>query len=268
MSDHNRTEGSVTLSDASAWMAAWSEKISMDTLVITGGEPTLNPDLAEIIKSARQYWPDAHIKLVTNGEHFSEEVDPIAMLKQVGNATLWVSCHWNIGPSFDLLQQRTWALLNAHGKWKNNHPQVVDEVYLDLEQDSVSVKMAVYSNFVKTYNGATVLMRPWQSTDPVASHSVCASPKNPQLYKNRLYKCPPIANLKDTLALHNLLDNAHWQDYLAYQGYGIDDDLTPFVADVGKPNAKTCTMCVEMRPLAQVPHYEISNVVRKDYHDN
>lgn len=264
MSDHNRTEGSVPLSDAAAWMVSWSEKISMDTLVITGGEPTLNPDLAEIIKSARQHWPDAHIKLITNGEHFGEEVDPIAMLKQVGNATLWISCHWNIGPSFDLLQKRTWALINAHGKWTNKHPQIVDDVYMDIEQDSVSVKMAVYSDFVRTYHGTGILMRPWQSKDPKASHSICSSPNNPQLYKNRLYKCAPIANLKDALTLHSLLDNAHWQDYLAYQGYGIDDDLTAFVADVGKPNTKICTMCADARPLAQVPHYEISNVVRKD----
>jgi MoaA/NifB/PqqE/SkfB family radical SAM enzyme len=70
MSDHNRSEGSVSLADATAWMQSWSEKISMDTLVITGGEPTLNPDLFEIIKTARSCWPDTHIKLVTNGEQF------------------------------------------------------------------------------------------------------------------------------------------------------------------------------------------------------
>ena len=263
MSDHNRSEGSVSLADATAWMQSWSEKITMDTLVITGGEPTLNPDLFEIIKSARSYWPDAHIKLMTNGEHL-HTVDPIAMLKQVGNATLWISCHWNIGPTFDLLQRRTHALINSYGKWTNKHPQVVDDVYLDMEQDSVSVKMAVYSEFVRTYHGTGMLVRPWRSKDPVAAHSICSSPRNPQLYKNRLYKCSPIANVKDILEPQGLLDNALWQDYLSYKGYGVDDDLTAFVQDIGKPNIKICTMCADAKPLAVVPHYDLANVVRKD----
>jgi hypothetical protein len=263
MSDHNRSEGSVSLADAAAWMQAWSEKISMDTLVITGGEPTLNPDLFEIIKSARSHWPDAHIKLMTNGEHFAK-VDPIAVLKEVGNATLWISCHWSFGPSFDLLQKQTHDLINSYGKWTNKHPQVVDSVYLDMEQDSVSVKMAVYGEFVRTYHGTGILIRPWNSKNPTAAHSICSSPSNPQLYKNRLYKCSPIANLKDTLELQGLLDNAHWQDYLSYKGYGVDDDIGSFVQDIGKPNTKICGMCTDAKPLAVVPHYEMANVVRKD----
>jgi hypothetical protein len=109
-----------------------------------------------------------------------------------------------------------------------------------------------------------MLVRPWQSKDPAMAHAICASPNNPQLYKNRLYKCTPIANVKDILGLHGLLDNAHWQDYLNYKGYGVDDDLEAFVQDIGKPNAKICTMCADAKPLAVIQHYELTNVVRKD----
>ena len=263
MSDHNRTEGSVSLADANEWIQTWSEKITMDTLVITGGEPTLNPDLFEIIRSARRHWPDAHIKLVTNGEHF-DKVDPLEVLLEVGNSTLWISCHWNIGPSFDLLQQRTHFLANSHGTWRHHHPEIASDVYLDMRQGTVTINMAVYSEFIRTYHGQGTLMRPWRSKNHEVSHALCASPKNPQLYKNRLYKCSPIANLKGTLELHGLLKNAPWQDYLSYTGYGVDDDLEAFVQDVGMPNAKICTMCSDSKLPTQVPHYEIGNVVRKE----
>jgi hypothetical protein len=79
-----------------------------------------------------------------------------------------------------------------------------------------------------------------------------------------LYKCAPIANVKDALEIQGLLDNALWQDYLSYKGYGINDDIEAFVQDIGKPNTKICTMCADAKPLAMVPHYELANVVRKD----
>lgn len=260
LTDQHGEQGSVTLDTANEWMTTWSNLLTVDTLVITGGEPLLNPDILEIVRSARTHWPDTHIQLVTNGEHF-DTVDPLPVLLEIGNSTLWVSCHWNIGPYFDQLQKRFHAVANANGTWVSHHPEIANGVYLDMRQGTTKITMAVYGEFIKTYHGTGASMRPWRSKDPAMAHAYCGSPNNPQLYNNRLYKCSPIANLKKVLIKHQLDKVGPWQDYLAYKGYGPEDNLEEFVQDIGQPNAKICTMCSDNKQVAQVPHYDIGNVV-------
>ena len=82
------------------------------------------------------------------------------------------------------------------------------------------------------------------------------------LYKNRIYKCGPIANLRDTLELHNLQDDPDWQLYLEYTGFGPADNLTELVNNFDKPN-KICSMCSKNLQDAEVDHYALGSVLEK-----
>jgi organic radical activating enzyme len=50
----------------------WSQRIDIDVITILGGEPLLNPGLADWLKGIRGLWPASEIRLVTNGTRLSQ----------------------------------------------------------------------------------------------------------------------------------------------------------------------------------------------------
>ena len=45
----------------------WGRKVDIDTITIIGGEPTLNPDLINWVSGISRIWPNATLKIATNG---------------------------------------------------------------------------------------------------------------------------------------------------------------------------------------------------------
>ena len=76
-------------------------------------------------------------------------------------------------------------------------------------------------------------LTPFKS-DPAKAHKICGSPNVPILYKNKLYKCAPIANLLD-------LDK---RDKYKYEGVGPNGDVETIVQNINKPES-VCAMCPE-----------------------
>jgi len=61
-------ENNIPLENVLLYIA--QNKKMLDGVVISGGEPTLDPNLSEIIGSIRKVAPDLKIKLDTNGTNF------------------------------------------------------------------------------------------------------------------------------------------------------------------------------------------------------
>ena len=70
-------------------------------------------------------------------------------------------------------------------------------------------------------------------------------------YKNKLYKCPPVANLLDIKP-----------GYTNYTGYSHNDDISEFIQGIGKPEP-VCAMCPEQQSHS-VDHYAKENVYVKN----
>ena len=253
MSDQPR-KGTVSIEEGASWLQQWSERLSLDVVCLFGGEPFMNPDLDRWVRETRKAWPDAHLKIITNGHYLKQRKEIIPTLLEIGNATLQVSCHHRFGPQYVEMKTNLIKLLDDNGTWKNITVDN-DVVHLGMQQGDVIVQLAVFGNFIKPYNGVAQLMRPWDNKNPAAAHALCGSPRNPILYKNRLYKCAPIANLRDTLELHILESNYTWIPYLKYTGYGLEDDLQPYIDDFGKPTPSICTMCCDIKEFAEIDHY-------------
>jgi len=250
MSDNPKT-GGVSIAEGEEWLQAWSQKVNPYTIVLSGGEPLLNPDLEQWLRKTREYFPTSTIKLATNGVHIKDN-KLIPLLMEIGNIIYDVSYHLS-GPTGELLEKELLdQAMAVSDQWHILH-NPMKEVPVSLTLDTVTVQITMFEYFVKPYHGKLGLIRPWRSNGKEASHAACGAPKNPILFKNRLFKCSPIANLRDTLEQHDLLYNADWQEYLKYKGFGLDDDLTNFIADVGKPN-NICTMC-SADNRAVVEHY-------------
>jgi len=250
MSDNPKT-GGVSIAEGEEWLREWSQKVDPYTIILSGGEPLLNPDIDQWIRKTREYFPNSTIKLSTNGVHLKDS-KMIPILMEVGNAIYDVSYHM-MGPTGDMMEKElVKQATDISDKW-HVLTQPMKEVPISLTLDTVTVQLTMFEYFVKPYHGKFGLIRPWRSNGKEASHASCGAPKNPILFKNRLFKCPPIANLRDTLEQHDLLFNADWQQYLKYKGFGLEDDLTAYIADIGKPN-NICTMC-SADNRAVVEHY-------------
>ena len=51
--------------------AEWAKKITIEQIVILGGEPLLNPTICEWISGLKNLWPRGNIQIVTNGTHLN-----------------------------------------------------------------------------------------------------------------------------------------------------------------------------------------------------
>jgi hypothetical protein len=136
------------------------------------------------------------------------------------------------------------------------------EVLIAFSRGDVTVQLAIFGEFVVPYQGHGTTMKPWQSKNIEASYNNCGSPRNPILHNGRIYKCGPIGNLRDTLRLHNLLDDPDWKTYLDYNGYGPTDDLSYLVDNFDKPHA-ICSMCCDNKSLSRLDHYSPGAVIEK-----
>ena len=254
LSDFNR-KGSVRISEGEAWLKEWSKLLDVDEICLFGGEPLLNADIQDWIELTRLYFPTSHLKVITNGYYLKQS--HVAALMTAGNATLQISFH--------ILDDRVIKSKIKHATtgfdWKVSNDNKNEVVFLKFQNDSMTIQCAKFGEFRKPYKGNGINMEPWESSDLRSSISKCGSPKNPVLYGNRIYKCAPIANLKDTLnTLATVTHIDKWHPYLTYTGFGIDDDLSILVNDFGKPN-KICSMCCSNRD-SEIDHYA-SGMVRK-----
>ena len=251
MTDYQR-KGSVSINEGESWLQDWSEKLDVGTICLFGGEPLMNKDITSWIRQTRRYFPTSKIKVITNGVYLKNK-NILAELFAVGNVEYQVSLHWREGGQFEAIKTELLRQMQKYESWTTIKSGRKEVLYA-FTHGSVTIQLALFGEFVQTYQGYGTGMKPWNSDDINASYSNCGSPRNPILYKNRIYKCGPIANLLDTLELHGLQDDPDWKKYLQYTGFGSTDDLMELVDNFDKPNS-ICSMCSKTRIDAEIDHY-------------
>lgn len=256
MTDYNR-KGWVSIREGNTWLHDWSSVIDPKTVCLFGGEPLLNRDLKDWISSVRQAWPGSTIKINTNG-FYLDRVNLLDWL--IGPSKLQISMHLRNDPRrTEIISKLTKMMASSGKQFKPAVPQDVHEQLRFIGED-LEIVVAEFGEFRKPYKGHGSSMQPAGGI-PAVSHSKCGSPNNPILYKNKLYKCGPIANLADTLRMHNKLDDVQWSEHLSYTGYSIKDDLAPFVTAINRPEW-ICSMCPD-DDTELIDHYAADAVKEK-----
>ena len=259
MTDYQR-KGSVSIEEGKDWLEEWSQKLDIGTVCLFGGEPLMNKDITSWIRQTRRCFPDSKIKIISNGIYLKNK-NILAEIMNVGNVEYQISLHWREGERFDNIKQELLKQIQKYENWKLiKSPR--KEIILAFTHNLVTVQLAVFGEFIQPYKGYGNQMKPWNSDNIADSYNNCGSPLNPILYKNKIYKCGPIANLRDTLELHKLLDEPAWQSYLDYTGYASTDNLVELINNFDKPNS-ICSMCSKNRIDAEIDHYAPNNVLEK-----
>ena len=253
-----RRSGYVSADEGESWIRQWSQKIFPEIVCLFGGEPMMNPDVYKWIKLVRDYWPTSTLKIITNGFFFNKKPEIVRILYDSQPSELQVSLHFrddyhrkNILDGLIKTLKQTDLILKPCSTRAPQEQRI-------FAKDDFKLIIAEFGEFVKPYRGYGKNMRPWESKNIIASHSHCGSPRNPVLYKNRIYKCSPIANLKDTLNLFGQVDSPQWEKYLSYVGFGINDNLDPLIENFGKPEW-ICSMCPSNNN-SDIAHYDRDSV--------
>lgn len=222
--DH-RLPGIVPLAEGSRWLRDWSRRIAPVNFTFLGGEPLINRHAATYLRLARELWPVARIRLVTNGLLLGKSSGLWDALADSG-ATLTISVH-SREPSYTAVLAPALELARANATTFG---------FALEERDSIS-------EWYKLYRGYGANMEPFDDGDPAASWKVCRNKHCVTLQDNALWKCPPLAHLPRVAEKYGLSRRDSWQAYLAYRPLTLAATDREIVAFVARREESFCGMC-------------------------
>ena len=219
-------KGGPTADECAQWMKGWSGRLKPLIFSIVGGEPTLNRDLARIVRVAGAMWPEAGIRVVTNGFLLARHPELPRVLSELGKrALLDVSSHHS-GTEF---QAKFTKVENIVREW------VAD--FGIRARIAPSDKYWTRRYGIREDGGVA-----FGDGDPRLAWKNCVGKKSPQIFDGKLWKCPPIAYF-DLLAARVKLEES-WHTlahtYRALEPDCSDADLRAFFA---KEEEKICRLC-------------------------
>lgn len=247
VSDIDR-DGVANIDDIKSWLQHWQQWLEPEVTVIFGGEPCLHPRLFDVCHAIRTTWPNTVIRLITNGyllDNFFAgawfDFEPFEMQISIHRADHETHINQNIK-----------GILAYRHDWKVTQHGKTDHKQLELRSGRFSLYKSIFAEFVRPYDLQSGSMTGYNS-DPARAHAICGSPNTPILYKGRLYKCPPVANLMDLTG----------QDFYGYRPVADEQGLQEFVDHIGVPES-VCAWCPVSSTAVRVDHFDIRNVQVKN----
>jgi hypothetical protein len=212
----------------------WARRVLPSHFLILGGEPTLNPDLAEIVVATREMWPGDPPKLmvVTNGFFLHKHVRLADALKSA-NCFLDISIHHN-APEYlaELDKAKEWANTSGLGKLLRFRPS--------------------FEDWLEYYRGEREAARPFEDQNPQSSWDHCPSRWCMTIRDGKLYKCPMAAWVPMHVAKFGDGDGK-WTPYLSYRPLSpdcSDDEMNEFIR---RRVESCCSMCpADPKPLLKM----------------
>lgn len=207
----------ITAELLESWYIPWHQRILPKTVALVGGEPLLNKDIEQIVLTARQYWPNSELELVTNGWLLYRYPDLLKILNDT-NTTLYVSKH------YDSIE------------YNKKFSSIVDY----LVQHNVNYK--IYRNDKTWFEIYRPELLPHEDNNYQSSWNNCPTYQDcVQLYDGALWKCPPIAYINLMNKTHNL--DSKWDTYLQYKALQPSCTDKEIIDFFNKGAESICSMC-------------------------
>lgn len=232
---NERHRGMLHPHEADHQMGLWSHRLEPEYFSLLGGEPTLNPDLSEIVRIARRHWPRSKLQMVTNGFLLGRHPELPGVLEETGGR-LEISVHHG-SPEYQAKLQPVRELVDA---WKRKY-----RFYVHWRDSN--------TRWTRTYQGEGRSMRPYEHNRPRVSWEHCRSRWCPQIHEGKLWKCPQLAYLRMQLEKYGIAGEPIWQSYLKYRPLEplcSDEELCEFVS---REDESVCSMCTAEPELFDLP---------------
>ena len=221
-------------------MEQWFKRLDPDHVTIIGGEPLLHPRIYDILTAARRIFDHAVIEVYTNAFLLPKRPKIFNVLKKIGNAKVSCSIH-NKNPKYrEIVERNLHQAFYSKGKWFETSPNThtCETVVLEVTDPT----QGGWYDYRRVVDG---VLKPWNDNDPTSSYKNCGVNIYPIIYKNKLYKCPPISMVRTHLTKNFMLEDKDWEPYLKYEGLDPDCDeqeLEKFVKNIYEPHS-ICAMC-------------------------
>lgn len=217
-------DGLLSLAEADSWMKLWSQRLRPRLFSLLGGEPTIHPELTELVRLARRHWPEARLQVVTNGFLLHRHPRLPEVLGADPNACLAVSIHHTGAEYRRKLLPVVALLIDWQRRWG---------IEVDLRPS--------HGSWTRRYHGYGAAMRPYADGAPRRSWENCPARTCKQLHDGRLWKCPAIAYLPLQQARFRLA--RAWAPYLAYQPLTPECSDAELDAFLAREDESCCAMC-------------------------
>ena len=221
-------------------MEQWFKRLDPDHVTIIGGEPLLHPRIYDILTEARRIFDHAVIEVYTNAFLLPKRPKIFNVLKKIGNAKVSCSIH-NKNPKYrEIVERNLHQAFYSKGKWFETSPNThtCETVVLEVTDPT----QGGWYDYRRVVDG---VLKPWNDNDLTSSYKNCGVNIYPIIYKNKLYKCPPISMVRTHLTKNFMLEDKDWEPYLKYEGLDPDcneQELEKFVKNIYEPHS-ICAMC-------------------------
>lgn len=217
-------KGLVSLDEAARWIALWADRIAPATFSLLGGEPAIHPQLADFVPLVRSAWPNAHLRLASNGFLLGRHPELPKRLAEAGNARIAVSIHHGS----DAYRRRLAPVIALLRGWAIDHGLNI------VLEDS-------HGQWTRRYTGTGAEMAPFEDDEPRLSWQNCPARYCSQLLDGAIWKCAPLAYLPMQDRKYGL--SAKWRPYLDYRPLPSDCPDAELRAFFAREDEPACAMC-------------------------
>lgn len=233
-SDQNH-KGVLSLEEFQDSLKLWKNKIFPEIFTLLGGEPAINKNLPHFLELARQHFPRAHLRLITNGFLLDRHPTLPAVMKMVGNASLILSIHHDSIEYQDKLK----VVNKLLEQWINHF--------------GITVQKWPSNNFwTKRYHGKGLHFLPFDDGNPEVSWEICPAKYCLQLFEGKIWKCPPLAYLKLQNEKYSL--HSSWDYYLKYQPIESSCTKHQLQEFISRKAETYCGMCPSKQHFFAMPN--------------
>lgn len=219
--------GILTPSEVNHQMGLWSPRLRPSQLELLGGEPTLNPWLADIIPITRQHFPHSELKIVSNGLLLHKHPKLLKAILE-NDTSIRISFHSLYhDPRYEKIFSSVRELAN---QW------IKQGAKISITPDD--------RNWTRRYYGDGSSMMPFNDHSPRSSWENCPCRIHMQLRKGHIWKCPILAYLPLQKKLFPELSPV-WNLGLCYKPLSplaTDNEMHEFL---GRQDEPQCGLCPE-----------------------
>ena len=224
----------------------WSRKIAPKRIILAGGEPLLNPDIAELAVAVHRYWQNAQCEVWTNGFLLPRVPDEVLQVFEREKVVVYISQHMGTEEYQDAVQQ----CLSRLSKFRIQHSVI--EAYRDWRND----------RHVDA-DGVPVPCR----SNPAVAYSRCISKRCTIVLGDKLYRCHYLAHI--TSALQEGVAVPEWKRVLTHKPVTFENspqEIRDYLFGGPMPECSVCPeTCeiVEPRQLSMEHIQRIKELIRQ-----
>jgi len=221
-------------------MFEWGSRLDPDNFTIIGGEPLIHPGIYDIIKHSRHCFDHARIEIYSNGFFLPKRDKLLDILLENQPAKISITLHNRDTAIRQKIEDNIRKYIIKDLPWVEEENHIWR--YQDVELEVSDPTQGGWYDYRQNLNG---VLKPWNDRDAESSYHNCSANIYPIIYKNKLYKCPPISMLRTHAEKYNMLDDKDWEPYLKYEGLDVncsEYELNGFINNIFHPHP-ICEMC-------------------------